>query len=569
LQFTIGLGQIIYGLEQAVIGMNQGESKTFEVSPEQAYGQSDDSLIQVMDRKKFPEAINPEIGLEFQIQQTDGVTKVWKVTDISESSITLDANNPLAGKELIFDVQLVEIIEPNNTKAAKYYRLGVEAQDKGHIDEAISFYKKALELNPNLTEAYYNIGVALHRKGDFDKSAEFYLIAIGYNPAFPEAHHNLGMVFKEKGQTDEAISCYEKAIEIRPDYADAYYNLGNAFVSKGEFDEAIQSYKKTIDIAPDHAEAHWNIALINLLLGNFEKGWKGYEWRWKLKDIIVKRDFSQPLWDGTDIKDRTILLHAEQGFGDTIQFIRYAPLVAQRGAKVIVECQKELVRLLKNVVGIHRIIAHGEELPDFDIHCPILSLPGIFGTDLTNIPAKIPYIHADLSLIKKWHDTIASNNSEYHVGLVWSGDPSFKDFHLKSCSLKSFAPLAQAANITFYSLQKGDASEQARNVPEGIKLIDYTDKIHDFSDTAAIIKNLDLIISIDTDVAHLGGALGKPVWTLLPFIPDWRWMLNRNDSPWYPTMKLFRQTSRGDWQLVIEKVKKALEQYSINLGTSK
>jgi tetratricopeptide (TPR) repeat protein len=538
--------------------MGPNESKTIEISPDKAYGQHRNELVYIIHREQFPEDIKPEIGLQFQIKQEDGVTETFRVTDISDSNITLDGNHPLAGKTLFFDIQLIEVEQTDISKATDFYDQGIAFQDKGQIDEAIKCYQKAIELNKNSASAFYNLGVAFQEKGQIDKAILYYEIAIGQNQGFSEAHYNLGIAYKEKNLFDEAIICFRRVLQLKPDNAAAYYNFGNIFVAKGQFNDALQYYQKAIEINPNYAEANWNIALINLLLGNFKEGWKGYEWRWELKDVVDKRQFSQPLWDGSDIKEQTVLLYAEQGFGDTIQFIRYAPLVTQRGAKVIVECQKELLPLLQNVEGIHRIIEHGEELPDFDLHCPILSLPGIFGTTLTNIPAIIPYIPADPSLIQEWHNKIASNNSQYNVGLVWSGDPSFKDSHLKSCSLKSFSPLAQAVNITFYSLQKGDASGQAINIPEGMKLIDYTDKINDFSDTAAIIKNLDLIISIDTAVAHLAGALGKPVWTLLPFIPDWRWMLNRNDSPWYPTMRLFRQPSRGDWASVIAVITKEL-----------
>lgn len=542
--------------------MPPDESKTIEISSDKAYGPHRKELVHIIHREQFPANIKPEIGLQFQIKQEDGVTEIFRVTNISESNITLDGNHPLAGKDLLFDINVIEIEQTNISKAADFYDQGIAFQDKGQLDEAIQCYQKVINLNKNHTSAFYNLGVAFHKKGQIDKAILHYEIAIGLNQEFSDAHYNLGTAYKEKDLLDEAIICFQRVLQLKPDNAAAYYNFGNIFVAKGQLNDAMQYYQKAIEINPNYAEANWNIALINLMLGNFKEGWKGYEWRWELKDVVDKRKFYQPLWDGSDIKEQTVLLHAEQGFGDTIQFIRYTPLVAQRGAKVIVECQKELVSLLKNVEGIHLIIGHGEELPDFDMHCPILSLPGIFGTTLTNVPAKIPYISADTSLIQEWHNRIASNNSEYNVGLVWSGDPSFKDSHLKSCSLKSFSPLAQAANITFYSLQKGDASEQARNIPEGMKLVDYADKIHDFSDTAAIIHNLDLIISIDTAVAHLAGALGKPVWTLLPFIPDWRWMLNRNDSPWYPTMRLFRQPSRGDWESVIAVIARELLLFS-------
>jgi hypothetical protein len=252
------------------------------------------------------------------------------------------------------------------------------------------------------------------------------------------------------------------------------------------------------------------------------------------------------------------LIYTEQGLGDAIQFIRYIPLVVQRGAKLIVECRKELASLFRNVSGVKQVIKAGEQLPAFDVYCPLLSLPLRFNTTLKTIPADIPYIKADAVLFQKWKNRLSDDNPKLKVGLVWAGRPTFKLSHLKECPLRMFSPLAQIKDITFYSLQKGNGSEQAKNPPEGMNLIDYTDEIQDFSDTAALIENLDLVISVDTSVAHLAGAMGKPVWTLLPFSPDWRWMLKREDSPWYPTMRLFRQPSHGDWKPVIERVKKEL-----------
>jgi len=340
--------------------------------------------------------------------------------------------------------------------------------------------------------------------------------------------------------------------------------MGTALQEKGQFDEAIQCYKKAIEIDPDYVDARWNMSLLNLLCGNFKEGWKGYEWRWKLEGILVERNFSAPAWNGYDIKGRTILIYAEQGLGDTIQFVRYASLVADLGANVIVECQKELVSLVEKIRGIKQVIPYGNSLPEFDIHCSLLSLPLVFDTTLEDIPANIPYIYAGSPSVQKWRDKIDQTSSHIRIGLVWAGDPAKKKDRDRSCSLRLFSSLAQFNDVIFYSLQKGEASNQAMNPPEGMNLIDYTEEFHDFSDTAAFIENLDLVISVDTAVAHLAGSLGKPVWTLLPFVPDWRWMLSREDSPWYPTMRLFRQPRIGDWGSVIDRVVNALRGFIIS-----
>jgi len=437
-------------------------------------------------------------------------------------------------------------IQPDNSKVTHF--LGIICYRLNNYDLAIECFKKTVQLNPNFTEAYNNLGTSLQEKGQFDEAISFHQKAIQLNPNFTEAYNNLGTSLQEKGQFDEAISFYQKATQLDPNFSDAYTNMGKAFQEQGQIDKALLCYQKAVQLSPSNADAHWNMAYASLLLGNFKQGWKEYEWRFRTtKKISLCRNFQQPLWDGANIRGLTILLYNEQGFGDNIQFIRYAPLVAQRGAKVIVESQKELMSLIINVEGIQQVVVQGGELPEFDIHCPLLSLPLVFDTTLENIPSKVPYIRVDSVLVKKWQDKIANNIPKFKIGLVWAGNPKFR---FKSCSLGFFSPLAKLDNVVFYSLQKGEAAEQARNPPQGFKLVDYTEEINDFSDTAAFIEELDLIISVDTAVAHLAGALGKPVWTLIPFAPDWRWLLNREDSPWYPTMRLFRQTCQGDWESV-------------------
>jgi tetratricopeptide (TPR) repeat protein len=444
-------------------------------------------------------------------------------------------------------------IQYNPNLAAAYNNLGNTFQEQKRYNEAITHYQIALQINPDLADAHLNLGNIYLEKGQYNEAIKHYQETLKLNPSHFESYLNLGTIFQKQGKLDEAITCYQKAIKFNPQFAGNYYNLGIAFQDKRLLDEALGAYKKTIEFDPEFAEAHFSISWINLLLGNFKEGWKGYEWRWKLKEAY-QRNFSQLMWDGSDIRGCTILLHAEQGFGDTIQFIRYAPLVAQRGAKVIVECQKELTSLLKNTEGINQIVSYGEPLPDFDIQCPLLSLPLVFNTTLESIPAKIPYISADPLSIEKWKGRIKIDKEKTTIGLVWAGSTTTRKEGYYSCSLEAFAPFAHLNNITLYSLQKGQASEQVAKPPNGMKLIDYTEEIHDFSDTAAFIINLDLIISVDTAVAHLAGAIGRPVWTLLRFSPEWRWMLDRMDSPWYPTMRLFRQPAPGDWGCVIGKV---------------
>lgn len=440
-------------------------------------------------------------------------------------------------------------IKPDNAKTCN--NLGIALHDKKQYDEAINIYRRAVLLDSNLADAYNNLGKSLKEKGLLDEALSNYQKAIQLNPKYIEAYNNLGMVYKDKGLADEAICNYRKALQLRPDYSDAYNNLGIALQYKRQVEEAITCYRKALQINPNDAVTHWNLSLALLLSGNFKDGWREYEWRLKVKDFNFPK-INRPLWNGSDISGRSILLHAEQGFGDTIQFIRYAPLVAQLGARVIVRCQKEVRTLIQDMQGIEQVVDYDKQPPDCDIYCPLLSLPFIFGTTPAGIPSDIPYVKINGILVQEWKNRIQKDYSKLKAGIVWSGREQ------RSLSLELFVPLLQTGGITFYSLQKGEAAKQAKNHYGDMKLVDYTEGITDFSDTAALIGNLDLIITVDTAVAHLAGALGKPVWTLLPFAPDWRWMLDREDSPWYPTMRLFRQPLSGDWESVINRVRQEL-----------
>jgi tetratricopeptide (TPR) repeat protein len=461
--------------------------------------------------------------------------------------------------EAIFFYQKTVQLNPSN--AGAHYCLAVALQERGRFDDALASYAKVLQINPNHADTYNNIGSVLQEKGDLVKAVNYYRKALSLNPDLFMAYNNLGNAFLEKGQFDDAVAHYQKAVGLNPNFAGAYCNLGVALQNRKDIHEAVSAYRKAIGLEPDCIDAHWNLSLALLLAGRFREGWKEYEWRLKKEDhIFYGRRFPHQVWDGvSDIAGRTLLLHAEQGLGDTIQFIRYAPLVAQRGARVIVECQKELKTLLQSIEGIHTVIAYGEKWPEFDMHCPLLSLPLLFDTTLDTIPAVIPSMNANAPSRERWREKVQHDNSRRKIGLVWAGSPANTKGLYRSCPLETFSPLAGIDDITFYSLQKGAASRQAQDPPKGMNLLDYTEDIHDFSDTAACMQNLDLIISVDTAAAHLAGALGRPVWTLLPFNPDWRWMLTREDSPWYPAMRLFRQPSFGDWESVMARVADALK----------
>jgi hypothetical protein len=295
-----------------------------------------------------------------------------------------------------------------------------------------------------------------------------------------------------------------------------------------------------------------------LLSGRFEEGWKEHEWRWKTKHMSASaRDFSEPLWSGEAIGDRVLLLHAEQGLGDTLQFCRYVPLILA-SAKIVLEVQAPLVRLLSRLSGVIEIVKRGNKLPSFDVHCPLLTLPHVFGTTIDTIPATIPYLAADPTHAAEWRKRLAHLDG-LRVGLVWAGGQQLPADSRRSIVLDMLAPLAEVSGISFVSLQKGEAAAQTANRPAGLTVHDFTADLHDFADTAALVDGLDLVISVDTAVAHLAGALGKPVWLLNRFDIDWRWLLDRDDSSWYPTLRQFRQPSPGDWNHVICAVRHALQ----------
>jgi hypothetical protein len=410
------------------------------------------------------------------------------------------------------------------------------------------------------------------KQGKFDNAITSYKRALLLKPRYAEAHNNLGTALMAQRKFDAAIISHKKAIELKPDYAEAYNNLGTVLKGSGKPEEAIANYKQAIELKPDYALAHLNLAFALLLTKNFKKGLQEYEWRLRLKRRTPKTD-QKPMWDGTSLNGKSILVYTEQGIGDSIQFVRYLPMVKEQSGCVIVECQQSLCRLLRNCVGIDEIIettSHGKSPMHFDVQVPLLSLAGIFDTTVDSIPQNPFYIKPDPVLVSQWRAKFDCDNN-LKVGIVWAGNPKHKNDRNRSCSLKDFAHLTSIQGLTFYSLQKGLASVEANNHPNGMKIINLDNELNDFADTAAAIDNLDLVIAVDTAVAHLAGAIGKPVWTLLPFVPDWRWMLKRSDSPWYPSMRLFRQRQLYDWDGVFDQVRKSLSKfrdYNVNLETS-
>jgi len=456
-------------------------------------------------------------------------------------------------------------LRPDYSEA--YSNLGNALRDQGKLDEAITAYRQAGAFDPNLAGAHYNLGNALRDRGKMGEAIASYRRAIALRPNYSEAYSNLGNALRDEGELEEAIVSYRQAIAVKPQYAEAHCNLGNALREKSQLEEASAACRQAIALKPNLPDAHYSLAHALLVQGDFLRGWEEYEWRWKLKDAASRqRNLTQPRWDGGPLEGRTLLLYAEQGFGDAIQFIRYLPRVAQGGGDLILECPPELQRLFQRMAPGFLVLARGQTLPAFDVHCPLLSLPRVFSADLGNIPQTVPYLYADAAEAAIWRERLSGlgtfiyrSGPDLKVGLVWAGNPAHKNDRNRSLKPANLAPLAEVPGVQFLSLQKGDTAAETETPPLGMKLVDVAEELKDFADTAALLANLDLVIAVDTAVVHLAGAMGKPVWTLLPFAPDWRWLLDRPDSPWYPTMRLFRQPAIGDWDSVMAGVREHLQ----------
>ena len=465
--------------------------------------------------------------------------------------------------------------------------LGVLNFQRHRLVDALRFLSQALRVNSGSADAMSNLGLALHATGRFEEAIASYRNALQLAPDHPEILYNLANTCLELGHIDEALAHFDAVLAKNPDHVGALVNRGNTLLRFNQPLKAIASYDDALARMPGHPqiltnrghalrrldrpiealagfeaaiaaksdfpEAHFEAAMTRLSLGDFEAGWKAYEWRWRTGAFAAqRRPFQAPFWLGqAPVAGKTVLLHAEQGFGDTIQFIRYAPLLAGRGARVVCEVQPELQPLLAYLQNAHDItvMAKGEPLPAFDLHCPLLSLPLAFGTLPATIPAAVPYLAAPGARLAEWGDRLPPGGPR--VGFVWSGQPSHKNDANRSIPLQRLAGLFENPLARCFSLQS-HMREADRDVLRGLpNLVHLGDSFRDFADTAAVIALLDVVVSVDTAVAHLAGAMGKPVIVLLPYAADFRWLRGRDDSPWYPSARLFRQPAFGDWDSVI------------------
>jgi len=498
--------------------------------------------------------------------------------------------------------QQAQKIDPSCAQA--YYNCGVCYADLKDFAEAATYFHKALTINQTYEKAYEQLGLALKHQNKHQEAFEIYAKLLTFKPTSLVALRNCARslaaldqltqaipyfeqallqdpqhvstlfefanVLNMLDRTDEALALYEILAIRYPQSPEILYNYAYTLKKVNRVEESIPYYQKAITLKPDYAQAHFSLALAYLVSGDFKHGLEKYDWRWASYNDAPKK-FNKPLWDGADLTGKTIYVYAEQGLGDTFQFIRYLKLLKEQGATVIFETQKPLKDILQHVPYIDKLTIQGQkDLPHFDTYIPLMSIPRIMGTDLTSIPAEIPYIFADPVLVDYWKEAL-SHDTNFKIGICWQGNPDYRTAALrhavaaKSMNAATFAPLAQVPGVSFYSLQKVTGEKQLNDLPEGFVVHAFTQNFDEehgrFMDTAAVIQNLDLMITIDTSICHLSAALGKPVWLLLPNPADWRWMLDRLDSPWYPNMRLFRQETPGDWQGLMMTVCGALEQY--------
>ena len=468
--------------------------------------------------------------------------------------------------------------------------LGITLQLQGELDGAVRQYREAIAFDPSLVDAHLNLGTALTKLEQHEEALACYEQALALDPYAAEAHFNAGNALTSKGDNVAAMARFARAIELRPGFANAHVNLGSAtgkldnyaeaeqhyrravalkpnptnlvclggsLGAQGRLDEEEEFYRRALQIDPNYVDAHQNLAWLLLKRGDYAQGWAEFARRWRPHDYAAIAVDGVPEWHGEPLDGRSVLLVGDQGFGDQLQFLRYARVLEQLGAEVDVRVREQLVPLAARVPGVHRAWT-GKAEGRYDFWAPLMSVPSCVGTELATIPAEVPYVFADAAKVEAWRERVeVVAGSRRKIGLVWAGSPSFGNDRYRSMRLEDLAPLGELKDIAWFSLQKvqkGAAEAQLATALEAFHPHDFTADLHDFTDTAALVMNLDQVIAVDTGVAHLTGALGRPVWVMLPANSDWRWLEHRSDSPWYPHARLFRQAVLGDWAPVVANV---------------
>ena len=428
---------------------------------------------------------------------------------------------------------------------------------RGEAEQALALVERALAAAPDEVIALSVQGAALQRLGRLDAARESFERVLAQQPGHAESWNNRGVVLRQDGRLDEALASYDRALSLRPDYAAAHNNRGNVLQDLRRLDAANESFDRAIALRPQYAEAWWNKARLRILQGDYEEGWRLAEWRWRGPQRHYLRDFGRPLWLGdAPVAGRTVLVHAEQGQGDCIQFCRYAPMVAALGARVVLEVSAALVALIGTLDDRIAVIEQGRPLPPFDLHCPVMSLPHAFRTTVDTIPGEVPYLRADPARRAAWQRRLGPRTRR-RVGLAWSGSPDQAEDRRRSLPVRMLEPLFELP-FEFHALQRDVRPGDADFLAGCAAVTRHDAELSDFAETAALAEEMDLVVSVCTSVAHLAGALARPTWILLSFMPDYRWMLDRPDSPWYPTATLLRQRSFNDWAPVVAEARERL-----------
>jgi FkbM family methyltransferase len=438
---------------------------------------------------------------------------------------------------------------------------GWAVQRAGKAQEAEALYRQALAADPMNASGWCYLGMSLHDQQRYEEAVGAYRRAVELKADFPIALNNLGNSYRLMRRLDAAINAFDKAIAIKPDYLIAFKNKATTLCWEGRVADALKTYEQAVRIAPNDPDTHKHIGIMRLLLGDFSGGWPEYDWRWKTGEIAMPQ-LSIPMWDGSPLDGKSILLTPEQGLGDTIHFIRYAAWLKERYAcQVLFQCPPALQQLLASCQGIDEWVESLADLPAVDCFAPLLQVPMVLGHTPREFPSKTPYLHANESLVDQWRGRLAQYTGR-KIGIAWRGSPTHQADVMRSIPLSEFAPLMRLTGVQFFSLQKGPAAEELNTLAGRLDVVDLGREIDEntgaFVETAAVLKNLDLLIACDTAIAHVAGALGVPVWVALCNVPDWRWLASGETTPWYPTMRLFRQQEQGDWASVLDQIAAAL-----------
>jgi Flp pilus assembly protein TadD len=461
--------------------------------------------------------------------------------------------------------QLSTIITQFSGHPHPYFLLGISLFNLEKYSEAIDQISRAVAITPKIAEYHTYLGLALSKTGKKAIAKLRFKTAIELDPRQTDAAFHLGDILIDEGNPKEAIKYLQKAVEVKPDFVEMWNNLGLCHKALKQLQPAKNCFEKAIELKNDHPASHINLAMALLIMGDYPKGWQEYEWRFKMEEspLCCPPPDEVAIWRGEPLAGKNLLIISEQGFGDSLQFVRFIPILRKKCAKLLFITQNNLITLLQSIPEVDLITNQNENLGHVDYYCPLLSIPHFLNTIIDTIPNTTPYIKSTPNLSSQWLARIGQNSIK--VGLVWEGKPLFQNDPLRrrSTTLEDFAPLASVANVKFFSLQKGSPAHQLETPPENMDIVNFDPQIVNFADTAAIIANLDIVITIDTATAHLSGALGKPTWVLLPFSPDWRWGLDYEKTPWYPNSTMFRQKQPNQWQEPILQMVSLLKKWPI------